>query len=100
MFSDLAINNAWASVAGVGGWNDAVSGRHCKPRNRMHAMGHHDSPTGLRMLLFAAKMQDMLEVGNKGLSLPEQRTHFALWAMAKSPLLIGSDVRSMQWRRL
>jgi alpha-galactosidase len=36
----------------------------------------------------------MLEVGNKGLSLPEQRTHFALWAMAKSPLLIGSDVRS------
>jgi hypothetical protein len=44
MFSDLAINNAWASVAGVGGWNDAVSGRHCKPRNRMHATGHRDLP--------------------------------------------------------
>jgi len=44
MFSDLAINNAWASVGGIGGWNDA----------------------------------DMLEVGNKGLTIAEQRTHFAL----------------------
>ena len=38
---------------------------------------------------------DMLEVGNKGLTIAEQRTHFALWAMVKSPLLIGSDVRSI-----
>ena len=37
----------------------------------------------------------MLEVGNKGLTIAEQRTHFALWAMGKSPLLIGSDVRSI-----
>ena len=37
MFSDLAINNAWASVGGIGGWNDA----------------------------------DMLEVGNKGLTIPK-----------------------------
>jgi len=34
---------------------------------------------------------DMLEVGN-GLSLPESRTHFALWAAMKSPLLIGCDL--------
>jgi alpha-galactosidase len=38
---------------------------------------------------------DMLEVGNKGLTIAEQRTHFALWCMVKSPLLIGSDVRSI-----
>ena len=38
---------------------------------------------------------DMLEVGNKGLSISEQRTHFALWCLVKSPLLIGSDVRSI-----
>lgn len=37
----------------------------------------------------------MLEVGNAGLTLAEQRTHFALWCMVKSPLLIGSDVRSI-----
>lgn len=38
---------------------------------------------------------DMLEVGNQGLTIAEQRTHFALWCMVKSPLLIGSDVRSI-----
>jgi len=38
---------------------------------------------------------DMLEVGNSGLTIAEQRTHFALWCMVKSPLLIGSDVRSI-----
>ena len=36
---------------------------------------------------------DMLEVGNPGLTIAEQRTHFALWCMVKSPLIIGSDVR-------
>lgn len=38
---------------------------------------------------------DILEVGNAGLSLPEQRTHFALWAMVKSPLLIGCDLTTV-----
>eukprot|EP00045_Choanoeca_perplexa_P016032 m.211291 g.211291 ORF g.211291 m.211291 type:complete len:737 (+) comp17148_c0_seq13:406-2616(+) len=35
---------------------------------------------------------DMLEVGNNGLSLAEQRSHFALWAAVKSPLLIGANI--------
>ena len=35
---------------------------------------------------------DMLEVGHSGLTLPEQRTHFNLWALSKSPLLIGAHV--------
>lgn len=34
---------------------------------------------------------DMLEVGN-GLSDAETRSHFALWAAMKSPLLIGTDL--------
>ena len=34
----------------------------------------------------------MLEVGNPGLSVPEARTHFALWCLVKSPLLIGADL--------
>ncbi|KAK8147714.1 hypothetical protein G3M48_001184 [Beauveria asiatica] len=37
---------------------------------------------------------DMLEVGN-GLSPAETRTHFALWAAMKSPLLIGSNVKNL-----
>jgi alpha-galactosidase len=35
---------------------------------------------------------DMLEIGNGGLTLDEERSHFALWVFAKSPLLIGCDL--------
>ncbi|KDR82964.1 hypothetical protein GALMADRAFT_134486 [Galerina marginata CBS 339.88] len=35
---------------------------------------------------------DMLEVGNTGLTDAEQQTHFAFWAAAKSPLIIGTDL--------
>ena len=35
---------------------------------------------------------DMLEIGNGGLTLDEERSHFALWAFAKAPLLIGCDL--------
>ncbi|EPS61200.1 glycosyl hydrolase family-like protein, partial [Genlisea aurea] len=38
---------------------------------------------------------DMLEVGNGGMSYDEYRAHFSLWALMKSPLLIGCDVRNM-----
>ncbi|KAL4435858.1 hypothetical protein ABPG77_000620 [Micractinium sp. CCAP 211/92] len=38
---------------------------------------------------------DMLEVGNGLLTLGEQRAHFALWALLKSPLLIGADLRTI-----
>ncbi len=39
---------------------------------------------------------DMLEVGNKGLSFIESRTHFTLWCMMAAPLMSGNDLRSMQ----
>lgn len=35
---------------------------------------------------------DMLEVGNGDLNSAETRSHFALWAAMKSPLLIGTDL--------
>ena len=38
----------------------------------------------------------MLEVGPPGnglLSLDQQQAHFALWALVKSPLTIGADLR-------
>ena len=37
---------------------------------------------------------DMLEVGN-GMTLSEDRAHFALWAMLAAPLLAGNDLREM-----
>ena len=35
---------------------------------------------------------DMLEVGNGGLTLEEEKTHFSLWAISKAPLIIGCDL--------
>jgi alpha-galactosidase len=35
---------------------------------------------------------DMLEVGNGGLTTAEERAHFGIWAISKSPLLIGTDL--------
>ena len=37
---------------------------------------------------------DMLEVG-RGLSVEEDKTHFGLWCIMNSPLLIGCDMRSI-----
>jgi alpha-galactosidase len=36
---------------------------------------------------------DMLEVGNGGMTTREYETHFSMWAMMASPLLIGTDLR-------
>ena len=38
---------------------------------------------------------DMLEVGNKGLTLAESRAHFSLWCILAAPLMAGNDVRNM-----
>eukprot|EP00054_Salpingoeca_dolichothecata_P030650 m.251709 g.251709 ORF g.251709 m.251709 type:complete len:301 (+) comp26698_c1_seq1:340-1242(+) len=37
---------------------------------------------------------DMLEIGNPGLSVAEQRTQFTLWCIAGAPLLIGNNLPS------
>lgn len=37
----------------------------------------------------------MLEVGNGGLTLEEEKSHFALWAMSKAPLIIGCDLTTV-----
>jgi len=37
----------------------------------------------------------MLEVGNPGLTAIEEQSHFALWAFAKAPLIIGNDITNM-----
>ena len=39
---------------------------------------------------------DMLEVGNRGLTLAENRAHFSLWALFAAPLMAGNDLQSMK----
>ena len=38
---------------------------------------------------------DMLVTGEQGLSLHEQQSHFALWCIMSSPLMLGNDPRFM-----
>lgn len=38
---------------------------------------------------------DMLATGNQGLSAEEQQSHFALWCIMSSPLMLGNDPRIM-----
>ncbi|KAH6621486.1 glycoside hydrolase superfamily [Chaetomium sp. MPI-SDFR-AT-0129] len=39
---------------------------------------------------------DMLEVGRGNLTLEENRSHFALWAAFKSPLILGTPLHNIQ----
>ena len=40
-------------------------------------------------------MEGRGNVGFAGCTAEEYRTHFSLWAMLNSPLMIGCDIRSM-----
>ncbi len=39
---------------------------------------------------------DMLEVGNGGLTLAENRAHFGLWCLMAAPLMAGNDLKAMR----
>jgi alpha-galactosidase len=43
---------------------------------------------------------DMLEVGNGGMSFDEDQSHFMLWALLNSPLILGNDIRKMSQQTL
>jgi alpha-galactosidase len=38
---------------------------------------------------------DSLEVGNGGMSLEEEKSHFSLWALMAAPLIAGNDLTNM-----
>ena len=38
---------------------------------------------------------DMLQIGNGVLTTTDEKSHFALWAFAKAPLIIGCDLTTM-----
>jgi hypothetical protein len=89
----IDIDDTWLSVllnleltapllrsAGPGGWNDP--GVWCAGAcARLSLLTNH-----------TCARADMLEVGNGGLSLAEERAHFSLWAALKAPLILGCDL--------
>ncbi|HEY0666523.1 MAG TPA: hypothetical protein VGD22_00020, partial [Sphingobacteriaceae bacterium] len=43
---------------------------------------------------------DMLVTGEQGLTIEEQKSHFALWCIMSSPLILGNDPRNMKDQEL
>ncbi len=62
----------WASVLAIYEFNVRLA--------KYASKGHWNDP-------------DMLEVGNGSLTAEENKSHFTLWCMMASPLILGNDVR-------
>ena len=62
-----------------------------------HSLVTNEGPNGLAQYAGPGHWNDpdMLEVGNKGLTLAESRAHFSLWCLLAAPLIAGNDVRNM-----
>ncbi|MBO4215732.1 MAG: alpha-galactosidase [Bacteroidaceae bacterium] len=69
------INASWESIKGILAQNLYLSA-YCYG-------GHYND-------------MDMLEVGKGGLSDEENRTHFGMWCIMSSPLLIGCDLKNIK----
>ena len=70
------IQATWGSIMNNLDKNNAMA-----PVNHAHP-GHYNDP-------------DMLQVGNIGLSQEEQISHFALWCLITGPLLISTDLNTI-----
>ena len=58
----------------------------------LNQAAHHWNDTGF----WGHGDWDMLEVGNGALTYEESRSHFALWAALKSPLIIGTRLEGIK----
>ncbi|PQE34009.1 hypothetical protein CJF32_00002885 [Rutstroemia sp. NJR-2017a WRK4] len=65
------VTNTWSSIVSIA--------------SNAQALAQYAAPGGFNDF-------DMLEIGNGGLTAAEERAHFGIWAIAKSPLLIGTDL--------
>jgi len=78
------VGNSWRTTGDIGdSWNSMLGNLDSSDRWAQYAgPGSWNDP-------------DMLEVGNGGMTANENRAHFSLWCLVKSPLLIGCDVTKM-----
>ncbi|SFU47378.1 alpha-galactosidase [Pustulibacterium marinum] len=80
------IINCWDCEVGHGSWSSSgiwkiIEMRKNEKTRQVAGPGHWND-------------YDMMEVGN-GMTAAEDRSHFAMWSILNSPLMMGNDVRSM-----
>lgn len=85
----------WKWGAQVGGSMWRTSGDIDDSYNSMSLNGFGEA--GLSIFAGPGRWNDpdFLEVGNKGMTADEQRTHFSLWAMLAAPLIASNDLARM-----
>ena len=57
--------------------------------------GHYNDMDMLQVGRYVGKIKNAYAKDDTGLTLEEEATHFGMWCMMSSPLLIGCDVRSL-----
>ncbi|OQR63396.1 alpha-galactosidase [Streptomyces maremycinicus] len=79
-----AVANSWRTSPDIrDNWTTMLRNlKNNLPLNQYAGPGHWNDP-------------DMLEVGNGGMTATEYRTHFSLWSVMASPLLIGTDLAAI-----
>ncbi|ORY86206.1 alpha-galactosidase [Protomyces lactucae-debilis] len=70
---------------------ESIQGYHCSFMNIIEKV----VPYGQKAHPGAWNDMDILEIGNGGASVVEYKTQFSLWAINKSPLLLGNKLHSM-----
>lgn len=76
------INDSWGSIKDL-----ALQQMELQPYNGLGCFNDMD--------MLTVGMNGSGNVGVSGCSFEEYKTHFSLWAMLNSPLIIGCDIRSM-----
>ncbi|KAH8600796.1 glycoside hydrolase family 27 protein [Bisporella sp. PMI_857] len=76
---------------GENAWDCRLPGFHCSVTNIMNKASFITS----KAQPGAWNDLDMLEVGNGAMTDAEYVAHFSMWAVVKSPLILGNDLRKM-----
>ncbi|MCJ1462622.1 hypothetical protein MMC07_001224 [Pseudocyphellaria aurata] len=72
-------------------WDCALAGFHCSVMNILNKVAAFPD----KGRIGSWNDLDMLEVGNGGMTDEEYKLHFSMWAIMKSPLIMGTDIRTM-----
>lgn len=90
VLNDITFRVGSDGDAGFGEWNNPGTQSVCSQYNKAVIM---DKFAGLEK---GWNDPDMLMVGMKGLSPQMNKTHFSMWCMMNSPLMLGLDLRRLE----
>lgn len=91
VFDDWDTYDVRCPCDGPNAFNCELPGFHCSVTNIMNKASFVVSKPGRG----GWNDLDMLEVGNGAMTDAEYVAHFSLWSAAKSPLIMGNDIRSI-----